>query len=110
MSNSAPLTVACQTALSMGFPRQEYWSELPFVLQGIFLTQGLKLGLLHCRQILYHLSPPGKHTQVYRDFFFLGPIACNWISRLVVILDPIGATVKRKWPWMVWNRHRKRVV
>ena len=25
-------------------------------LQGIFLTQGLNLGLLHCRQILYHLS------------------------------------------------------
>ena len=27
-----------------------------FILQGIFLTQGLKPGLLHCRQILYHLS------------------------------------------------------
>ena len=27
-----------------------------FLLQGIFLTQGLKLGLLHCRQILYRLS------------------------------------------------------
>ena len=26
------------------------------VLQGIFLTQGLNLGLLQCRQILYHLS------------------------------------------------------
>ena len=25
-------------------------------LQGIFLTQGLNLGLLHCRQTLYHLS------------------------------------------------------
>ena len=24
-------------------------------LQGIFLTRGLNLGLLHCRQILYHL-------------------------------------------------------
>ena len=24
------------------------------VLQGIFLTQGSNLGLLHCRQILYH--------------------------------------------------------
>ena len=23
-------TVACQAPLSMGFPRQEYWSELPF--------------------------------------------------------------------------------
>ena len=27
-----------------------------FLLQGIFLTQGSNLGLLHCRQILYHLS------------------------------------------------------
>ena len=26
------------------------------LLQGIFLTQGWSLGLLHCRQILYHLS------------------------------------------------------
>ena len=26
------------------------------LLQGIFLTQGLNLGLLHYRQILYHLS------------------------------------------------------
>ena len=25
-----------------------------FLLQGIFLTQGLNLSLLHCRQILYH--------------------------------------------------------
>ena len=30
-----------------------------FLLQGIFLTQGLDLGLLHCRQILYHLSHQG---------------------------------------------------
>jgi len=27
-----------------------------FLLQGIFLTQGLNPGLLHCRQILCHLS------------------------------------------------------
>ena len=27
-----------------------------FLLQGIFLTQGSNLGLLHCRQMLYHLS------------------------------------------------------
>ena len=27
-----------------------------FLVQGIFPTQGLKLGLPHCRQMLYHLS------------------------------------------------------
>ena len=31
MFDSATLwTVACQAPLSMGFPRQEYWSGLPF--------------------------------------------------------------------------------
>ena len=39
-----------------GFARQEYWSGLPCLLQGIFPTQGLNPGLLHCRWILYHLS------------------------------------------------------
>ena len=29
------------------------------LLQGIFLTQGLNTGLLHCRQILYHLKHQG---------------------------------------------------
>ena len=34
-----------------------------FLLQGIFQTQGLNPGLLHCRRILYH-QPPGKlHTK-----------------------------------------------
>ena len=31
-----------------------------FLLQGIFLTQGLNPGLLHCRWILFTTEPPGK--------------------------------------------------
>ena len=56
MSNSfvTPWTVARQTPLSMGFPRQGYWSGCHSFLQGIFQTQGQNLGLLHCRWILYH--------------------------------------------------------
>ena len=30
-----------------------------FLLQGIVLSQGSNSGLLHCRQILYHLSHEG---------------------------------------------------
>ena len=57
MSDSAtPWAVAHRAPLSMGFSRQKYWSGLLFPLQGIFLAQGLILGLLHCRQILYCLS------------------------------------------------------
>ena len=48
----------------MGFSRQEYWSGLPCLLQEIFPTQGLNLGFLHWRQILYHLSH--LHIQIFR--------------------------------------------
>ena len=33
------------------------------LLQGIFLTQELNQGLLHCRQILYQLSYQGSPTE-----------------------------------------------
>ena len=68
-----PWTVACQEPLSMGFSRQEYWSgknpisvfypnkEISHaLLQGIFLTQGLHLGLWHCRQILHCMDHQGS--------------------------------------------------
>ena len=54
--SATPCTVARQAPLSMGFPRQEFWSGCQFLLQGIFLTQGSNLGLPHCEQILYCLS------------------------------------------------------
>ena len=38
--------IARQPPLSVGFPRQEYWSGLHFLLQGIFPTRGLNLLLL----------------------------------------------------------------
>ena len=46
-----PLAPPC-----MGFSRQEYWSGLHSLLQRIFPTQGLNLGLLHCRQLLFCLG------------------------------------------------------
>ena len=39
-------TVAHQSLQSLGFSRQEYWSGLPFLLQGIFPPQRLKLRFL----------------------------------------------------------------
>ena len=46
------LYVAHQDPLSMGFYKQEYWSGLPCPPLGDLSNPGL----LHCRQILYHLS------------------------------------------------------
>ena len=38
------------------FPGKSTGVGCYFLLQGIFPTQGSNLGLLHCRQTLYHLS------------------------------------------------------
>ena len=43
------LIVACQALLSMGYPRQEYWTRLHFFFQRISLTQGTNPSLLHCK-------------------------------------------------------------
>ena len=52
----SPWTVTHQAPLCMGFFRQNTGVGCHSLLQGIFLTQGSSLGLLHCRQIFYHLS------------------------------------------------------
>ena len=61
MSDSAiPWTGARQAALSMGFPRQEYWSQLPFPPPGIFLTQGSNPSLLHWQADSLPLNHQGQ--------------------------------------------------
>ena len=52
--------IACQVPPSVEFSWQEYWSGGHSHLQGIFQTQGWNLGLLRCRQILYHLCHQGN--------------------------------------------------
>ena len=51
-----PMDCSLPGSSVMEFSRQEYWSGLLSLLQGIFQTQGSNLGLLHYRQILYHLN------------------------------------------------------
>ena len=41
-------TAACQTLLSMGFSRQEYWSRLPFFTPGDLPDPGIKSTSLAC--------------------------------------------------------------
>ena len=53
---ATPWTITRQAPLSMEFSRQEYWIGEPFPSPGDLPNLGSNLGLLHCRQILYHLS------------------------------------------------------
>ena len=58
-----PWTVALQAPLSMEFSRQEYSSGLPFPSPGDRPNAGTEPeSILHCRQILYHLSHQGRPT------------------------------------------------
>ena len=53
---ATPWTVAHQAALSMGFPRQEYWSRLPFPPPGDPPDPGIALRLF----CLFITAPSGK--------------------------------------------------
>ena len=53
-------TVACQSPLSMGSSRQEYWSGLPCPPPGDLPDPGIKLHLLHWQVDSLPLSHPGS--------------------------------------------------
>ena len=52
-------TVACQTPLSLGFPRQEYWSGLLFLSPGDLPDPGIKLTSTLAGGF-FITEPPGK--------------------------------------------------
>ena len=54
-----PMDLANQVLLSMGFPRQEYWSGLSIPSPEDFPKPGIEPDLQHCGQMLYHLSHQG---------------------------------------------------
>ena len=61
LSNSViPWTVAHQAPLSMGFPRQEYWSGLPFPPPGDLPDPGIKLVSPALEGRFFTAEPLGK--------------------------------------------------
>ena len=57
-------TVACQAPLSMGFPRQEYWSGLPFPSPGDLPDPGMEPRSPALQADSLPLSPLGKPNEV----------------------------------------------
>ena len=65
MSDSGtPWTVACQAPLSMGFPRQEYWSGLPFASPGDLPNPGTELPIPALAGGFFTTEPPGKPINI----------------------------------------------
>ena len=72
MSNSsaASCTVAHQTLLSMGFPRQEYWSGLLFPSSGDFPEPGIKSASPALAGRFFITELPGKPNIICSDDIF----------------------------------------
>ena len=75
------------------------------LLQGIFLTQGLNLGLLHCKQILYHLSHQGSPKQAVvrhktKDMVWKDKIKQQqkWLEKRSPV-ENAAIIQERKWEW-----------
>ena len=97
-----PRTVAVQAPLTMGFSRQEYWRGLHFLLQGIFLTQGLNLSLLHWQMDSLPLSHcmsvrPSftKQNMVQRSFIIITFSLRNPL--LLLLFFPLRILFKKMW-------------
>ena len=79
-SSVTPWIVACQDPLSMGFPRQEYWNELPFPSPRDLLDPGTELTSPVLAGGFFSTEPPGKPTtHCYRDL-----IICNLYFLIIV--------------------------
>ena len=59
-SFATPWTVACQAPLSMGFPRQEYWSGLPFPSSGDLPNPAIGPTFPALAGGFFTTDPPGK--------------------------------------------------
>ena len=57
-------TVVCPAPLSMGFPRQEHWSWLPFPPPGDLPDLGNKRASLGLAGKFFTTEPPGKYICV----------------------------------------------
>ena len=91
------------------FPGKSTGVGCRFLLQGIFPTQGLNLGLLHCRQTHYHLSHQGSRhyidmlalfTKFIRDVLGHMPSCIEWKCNINVknYKAVISSAVWRKGP------------
>ena len=67
----APWTVACQVPLSMGFSKQEYWSELPFPSPGDLPDPGIKHRTPAMQADSLPLSHQGSKKKPYIDLHYV---------------------------------------
>ena len=77
---ATPWTVANQALPSMGFPRQEYWSELLFPSpEDLPNTDGTNVSCMD-RQILYRWATRKDWYNIYDTILSIGSLKGHWIK------------------------------
>ena len=67
-NTAAPWTVLCTDPLSMGFPRQEYWSGLPFPSPGDLPDSGIEPGSSSLHWDSLPTEPAEKPLRLYHHY------------------------------------------
>ena len=101
MSDSfvSPWTVARQVTLSMGFCRQEYWSELPFPPPGDLPDPGLEPESPALASRFFTTEPPGKPS-VYALWVVIPKK--SYLLEKTLMLGGIGGRRRRGRQRMRW--------
>ena len=106
----APWTVTHQSPLSLAFPRQEYWSGLPFPFPGDLPNPGIKpgfLSLLHWQASSLTLTLPGKFPYIHNGILYKVKVTQSSLT----LCDPMDYTVHgilqaRRLEWVAFSFSR----
>ena len=91
---AAPWGVARQASLSLGFPRQEYWSGLPFPSPGDLPNPGIKLTP---RQILYPWATrEAQVIHLVNTYWINTHINFNF-KKYIIVCKEWESTLKNHW-------------
>ena len=81
-----PWIVACQASLSIGFPKQKYWSGLLFPSPGNFPNPGVKPTSPALAGRFFTTEPEGK--SMFCDIFFVERLKPDWYFVLLSHVCP----------------------
>ena len=88
-----PWIAASQAPVSTGFPRQEYWSGLPFPSPGDLLNWGTGSAFPALAGGFFITEPPGKYYSALKMERAL-TLAITWVSLKDIILSEISQSLK----------------
>ena len=91
----SPWTVACQAPLSMGFPRQEYWNELPIPPPGDLLDPEIEPTSPELAGGFFTTEPPGKPIHTFRAVYLFYPFPLASRSQIQTLFQ-VGM-------WLPWK-------